>query len=238
MGDTFGWIGLGIGQLVAWPQVMKLRRDGSGGVSLLTYVLLLLSMALYLAHAIEIQDTVTMVSVPIAFVPNALIAVTLVRRRRAASWPGEPSPRIGASPTNGRSEEKEALERLRRRCAASFGPFAEVCCAIDAEEEDQADAGTEDDPMDRATISLAPMVATGERRGDRQKGGPPADLSVDLTGDLDPEGAHLPAHGAGSPLEELLTEELAGPPELRFHRVDRGPEKAGDLLVGPSLAES
>lgn len=48
MGDTFGWIGLGIGQLVAWPQVMKLRRDGSGGVSLLTYVLLLLSMALYL----------------------------------------------------------------------------------------------------------------------------------------------------------------------------------------------
>ena len=101
MGDVYGWIGLMLGQTVAWPQVLKLRRDEGNGVSLLTYGLLLVSMALYLVHAIEIRDTVTIVSVPAAFVPNVLIAVTLLRRR-IATRSITSGPRIATPPTSGR----------------------------------------------------------------------------------------------------------------------------------------
>lgn len=78
----YGWVALVLGQLVAWPQVVKLSRQSGEGVSLLTYVLLLVSMTLYLVHAISIGDLVTTVSVALSYLPNGLIAATLVRRRR------------------------------------------------------------------------------------------------------------------------------------------------------------
>jgi len=84
MGDVYGWIGLVLGQIVAWPQVLKLRRAPGSDISLLSYGLLLVSMSLYLAHGIEIGDTVTIVSVPLALLPNTMITVTLIRRRIAA----------------------------------------------------------------------------------------------------------------------------------------------------------
>ena len=61
-----------MGQLVAWPQVLKLSRQSGEGVSVLTYVLLLVSMTLYLVHAIHIGDLVTTVSVALSYVPNGL----------------------------------------------------------------------------------------------------------------------------------------------------------------------
>lgn len=128
MGDPYGWIGLAVGQMVAWPQVVRLRRQPSDGVSLLAYALLLLSMALYLAHAIRIRDAVTTVSVPVALVPNGLIALTLVRRRLAGSRPNAESPGIAVAPTGTAGEEEETLETLRRRCSTVFGDLADRCC--------------------------------------------------------------------------------------------------------------
>ena len=68
----YGWMALIMGQLVAWPQVLKLSRQSGEGVSVLTYVLLLVSMTLYLVHAIHIGDLVTTVSVALSYVPNGL----------------------------------------------------------------------------------------------------------------------------------------------------------------------
>lgn len=112
MGDVYGWIGLGLGQIVAWPQELELRRDEGNEVSLLTYGLLLVSMSLYLAHAIEILDTVTIVSVPVALVPNMLIAVTLLRRRiaRGSITSG---PRAATSPACESSNDREAADAMR-----------------------------------------------------------------------------------------------------------------------------
>lgn len=130
MGDVYGWIGLMVGQTVAWPQVLKLRRDEENGVSLLTYGLLLVSMSLYLVHAIRIGDTVTIVSVPAALVPNVLIAVTLLRRRMAARSTVS-DPRASTPPTR----ESGIIERQRARCEARFGRAAESCCEVSVERD-------------------------------------------------------------------------------------------------------
>ncbi len=123
MGDAYGWIALVLGQVVAWPQVLKLHRDQGSGVSLLTYALLLVSMSLYLAHAVEIHDTVTIVSVPLAFVPNVLIAVTLIRRRIA----GPPAHTTSRSLTSSQGDPA---------CVGgeAVGRSAEWCCEVSIEE--------------------------------------------------------------------------------------------------------
>lgn len=137
MGDVYGWIGLVVGQAVAWPQVLKLRREHGSGVSLLTYALLLVSMSLYLAHAIEIHDTVTIVSVPVAFVPNVLIAVTLIRRRIADPPAGTPIVALASSRGDPTCGVEEAVARQRARCEARFGRSAEWCCEVSVEEDDR-----------------------------------------------------------------------------------------------------
>lgn len=81
MGEVAGWASVVLGQLVSWPQVWKLRRERGEGVSLLSYGLLLVSMLLYLSHAVSIHDVVTMVAVPLSLLPNVVIASVLVRRR-------------------------------------------------------------------------------------------------------------------------------------------------------------
>ncbi len=135
MGDAYGWIALVLGQVVAWPQVLKLHRDQGSGVSLLTYALLLVSMSLYLAHAVEIHDTVTIVSVPLAFVPNVLIAVTLIRRRIAGPAARTPIVTWASSRGDPTSGVEEAVARQRARCDARFGRSAESCCEVSIEED-------------------------------------------------------------------------------------------------------
>jgi MtN3 and saliva related transmembrane protein len=87
LGEITGWTSVALGQLVTWPQVVKLRRERGEGVSLASYAIVLVSMSLFLVHAAAIGDTVSMVSVPVSLIPNVVVAVTLVRRRRAAVLP-------------------------------------------------------------------------------------------------------------------------------------------------------
>ena len=82
MGAITGWASVALGQLVSWPQVLKLRRERGDGVSLASYAIVTVSMSLFFVHAVAIGDVVSMVSVPVSLIPNVLIATTLVRRRR------------------------------------------------------------------------------------------------------------------------------------------------------------
>jgi len=82
LGELAGWASVALGQLVSWPQVLKLRRERGDGVSLASYAIVTVSMSLFFLHAVAIGDAISMASVPVSMVPNVLIAVTLVRRRR------------------------------------------------------------------------------------------------------------------------------------------------------------
>ena len=87
MGDIAGWVSVGLGQLVSWPQVLKLRCEPGEGISLASYGVVLVSMTLFLIHGIAISDAVTIVSVPLALVPNLLIAAMLISRRKNNAEP-------------------------------------------------------------------------------------------------------------------------------------------------------
>jgi len=82
LGELSGWTSVALGQIVSWPQVVKLRHERGDGVSLVSYAIVLVSMSLFLVHAVAIGDVVSTVSVPVSLIPNVVIAVTLVRRRR------------------------------------------------------------------------------------------------------------------------------------------------------------
>jgi uncharacterized protein with PQ loop repeat len=81
-GEIAGWTSVALGQLVSWPQVLKLRRERGDGVSLASYAIVMVSMSLFLVHAVAIGDLVSTISVPLSLIPNLLIVTTLVRRRR------------------------------------------------------------------------------------------------------------------------------------------------------------
>jgi MtN3 and saliva related transmembrane protein len=85
--DIAGWVSVGLGQLVSWPQVLKLRCESGEGISLASYAIVLVSMTLFLMHGITISDAVTIVSVPLALVPNLLIAGILIARRNSSGPP-------------------------------------------------------------------------------------------------------------------------------------------------------
>ena len=87
LGEITGWASVALGQLVSWPQVLKLRRERGEGVSLASYAIVTVSMSLFFVHALAIGDLVSTVSVPVSLIPNVVIAVTLVRRRRASGVP-------------------------------------------------------------------------------------------------------------------------------------------------------
>jgi uncharacterized protein with PQ loop repeat len=84
LGELSGWASVALGQIVSWPQVLKLRRERGDGVSLASYAIVLVSMSLFWVHALAIGDVISALSVPISLIPNVVVAVTLVRRRRAA----------------------------------------------------------------------------------------------------------------------------------------------------------
>lgn len=83
--ELSGWTSVVLGQLVSWPQVLKLRRERGDGVSLASYSIVLVSMSLFLVHAVAIGDLISTVSVPLSLIPNVLIATTLVRRPRTGA---------------------------------------------------------------------------------------------------------------------------------------------------------
>jgi uncharacterized protein with PQ loop repeat len=85
LGEITGWTSVALGQLVSWPQVLKLRRERGDGVSLMSYAIVTVSMSLFFVHALAIGDLVSTVSVPVSLIPNVVIATTLVRRRRASA---------------------------------------------------------------------------------------------------------------------------------------------------------
>ena len=87
LGELSGWTSVALGQLVSWPQVLKLRRERGDGVSLASYAIVLVSMSLFLVHAVAIGDTISMVSVPLSLIPNVMIAATLARRRLTRAAP-------------------------------------------------------------------------------------------------------------------------------------------------------
>ena len=89
LGEITGWTSVALGQLVSWPQVLKLRRERGDGVSLASYAIVIVSMSLFLVHAIAIGDLVSTVSVPVSLIPNVLVVATLMRRRPTPTAPAE-----------------------------------------------------------------------------------------------------------------------------------------------------
>lgn len=107
MQDPFGWIGFGISQMIAWPQLARLRRRGAAqGVSLLTYFLLLLAMVFYLLHALRINDGISVLSIAFGFVPNLTILALVARSRLRRS-----APSTGSSSHAVQAKVPAALER-------------------------------------------------------------------------------------------------------------------------------
>ena len=114
LGEISGWTSVALGQVVTWPQVLKLRRERGDGVSLASYAIVLVSMSLFLVHAVAIGDRISTVSVPISLIPNGVVAVTLVRRRR------RPRARFAAS------APRSVVARLSRRAAATHARMSSV----------------------------------------------------------------------------------------------------------------
>jgi uncharacterized protein with PQ loop repeat len=113
LGELAGWASVALGQLVSWPQVIKLRRERGEGVSLASYAIVNVSMTLFFVHAIGIGDTVSMVSVPVSMVPNVLIATTLLRRRRGMTTrEGAPRRVVGRPPRISVLGEPQTIEVL------------------------------------------------------------------------------------------------------------------------------
>ena len=99
LGEITGWTSVALGQLVSWPQVMKLRRERGDGVSLASYAIVNVSMTLFFLHAVAIGDIVSVASVPVSMVPNIVIATTLLRRRHHDAPARLTSPRARSSVT-------------------------------------------------------------------------------------------------------------------------------------------
>ena len=87
MTEIAGWASVALGQIVAWPQLLKLRCERGDGISLISYAVVLVSTSLFFVHALGIGDVVTIVSVPLSLVPNVVIAVVLLRRRTSGAEP-------------------------------------------------------------------------------------------------------------------------------------------------------
>ncbi len=77
-----GWIGVAFGLLVAPPQLYKiLKHKKTQGISLLTYIALVLALLCYLIHAIIIKDAVFITAQSVNLVTNSIILYLLVKRK-------------------------------------------------------------------------------------------------------------------------------------------------------------
>ena len=113
LGEITGWTSVVLGQLVSWPQVLKLRHERGDGVSLASYAIVLVSMSLFLVHVVAIGDPISMVSVPLSLIPNVLIAVTLVRRRLEGRTRSVIGPAV-SGPSEARASDLPWVRPFRR----------------------------------------------------------------------------------------------------------------------------
>ncbi len=82
IGYIIGFIGVGLGLAVPIPQLMKIRRGGHiNGISLHTYIFLVLALACYLIHAIYINSIVFTIAQSVNLATNSVILAILWRRR-------------------------------------------------------------------------------------------------------------------------------------------------------------
>lgn len=81
-GYLIGWTGVGLGLLVAPPQLIKIIRTGKcDDISLITYAALCGALICYLLHAIYINSIVFTVAQSINLVVNSVILVLLIRNK-------------------------------------------------------------------------------------------------------------------------------------------------------------
>lgn len=78
--DIIGWLGVCIGVVVPLPQLVRIFKAGKvANISVLTYALLVVTIACYLVHAIQIHDAVFTASNAFNLVTNSLVLIMLVR---------------------------------------------------------------------------------------------------------------------------------------------------------------
>lgn len=83
-GYLVGWTGVGLGLLVAPPQLYKIIKTGKcNDISLLTYTALCGALICYLLHAIYINSIVFTVAQSINLATNSAILVLLIKGRRS-----------------------------------------------------------------------------------------------------------------------------------------------------------
>jgi MtN3 and saliva related transmembrane protein len=84
--DLIGWLGVCIGVVVPLPQLYNIfRHNKINGVSMGTYSLLVMAMACYLVHAINIGDAVFVVAQSINILTNGLVLFMLIKNRNDRS---------------------------------------------------------------------------------------------------------------------------------------------------------
>jgi len=81
IGYLIGYIGLAFGILVPIPQLIKIKRTHSlNGISLHTYIFLVIALACYLAHAIYIKSIVFTIAQSINLTTNGIVLGLLIRK--------------------------------------------------------------------------------------------------------------------------------------------------------------
>ena len=81
-GYLVGWVGLGFGVLVPYPQLYRIiKTKKSNDVSTLTYIFLCLAMTGYLIHAIYIQAPVFITAQSLNLTTNTIILMILIKRK-------------------------------------------------------------------------------------------------------------------------------------------------------------
>jgi uncharacterized protein with PQ loop repeat len=75
-----GWIGICLGQLVPWFQIIKIYKSKkSSDVSIGTYVFLVAALFFYLTHAIDIKDPAFITAQALALFSNGLALFLIIK---------------------------------------------------------------------------------------------------------------------------------------------------------------
>ncbi len=81
--DYAGWIALLVAQITPWPQLIRCWKTKEvSGISLGTYIALVISLVFYLIHAIKIQDLVFIIAQSTAIITNTTILILLLKYRK------------------------------------------------------------------------------------------------------------------------------------------------------------
>lgn len=78
-----GWVGVFFGFMVGPAQLVRLlRTHETRGISHVTYYCLVVALAAYFIHALELKDAVFIVSNGVSLVVNLLVLVLLIKWSR------------------------------------------------------------------------------------------------------------------------------------------------------------